>query len=52
MTRGDVTVRGGRPEHLEIALDKLVAAPAPTVDVARGRLPRRDGPAGRGRSTS
>ena len=24
MTRGDVTVRGGRAEHLEIALDKLV----------------------------
>ena len=28
MTRGDVTVRGGRPEHLEIALDKLVQAGA------------------------
>ncbi|WP_121194593.1 UDP-N-acetylglucosamine 1-carboxyvinyltransferase [Motilibacter peucedani] len=28
MTRGDVTVRNGRPEHLEIALDKLVTAGA------------------------
>ncbi len=28
MTRGDVFVRGGRPEHLEIALDKLVQAGA------------------------
>jgi UDP-N-acetylglucosamine 1-carboxyvinyltransferase len=31
MTRGDVVVRGARPEHLEIALDKLVTAGA-TVD--------------------
>jgi UDP-N-acetylglucosamine 1-carboxyvinyltransferase len=28
MTRGDVTVRGARPEHLEIALDKLQSAGA------------------------
>jgi UDP-N-acetylglucosamine 1-carboxyvinyltransferase len=28
MTRGDVLVRGGRAEHLEIALDKLVTAGA------------------------
>ena len=28
MTRGDVFVRGGRAEHLEIALDKLVTAGA------------------------
>src|SRR3954465_5353673 len=28
MTRGDVTVRGARPEHLEIALDKLAQAGA------------------------
>jgi UDP-N-acetylglucosamine 1-carboxyvinyltransferase len=28
MTRGDVTVRGGRVDHLEVALDKLVAAGA------------------------
>src|SRR3954469_17142023 len=34
MTRGDVTVRNGRAEHLEIALDKLVRSGA-TID----RLP-------------
>jgi UDP-N-acetylglucosamine 1-carboxyvinyltransferase len=28
MTRGDITVRRARPEHLEIALDKLVTAGA------------------------
>jgi UDP-N-acetylglucosamine 1-carboxyvinyltransferase len=28
MTRGDITVRHARPEHLEIALDKLVTAGA------------------------
>ena len=28
MTRGDVTVRGARPHHLEIVLDKLVTAGA------------------------
>ena len=28
MTRGDLTVRGARPEHLEIALDKLQSAGA------------------------
>ena len=32
MTRGDVTVQGGRPEHLEMPLDKLVQAGA-DVDV-------------------
>ncbi len=32
MTRGDVTIRNGRAEHLEIALDKLVTAGA-TVEV-------------------
>ncbi len=32
MTRGDVLVRGGRVEHLEILLDKLVSAGA-SVDV-------------------
>ena len=31
-TRGDVTVRGGRAEHLEIALDKLVRSGA-DIDV-------------------
>lgn len=34
MTRGDVTVRGARPEHLEIVLDKLTDAGA-----AVGRVP-------------
>jgi UDP-N-acetylglucosamine 1-carboxyvinyltransferase len=33
-TRGDVTVRGTVPQHLEIALDKLVRAGA-TVDVGQ-----------------
>ena len=28
MTRGDITVHNARPEHLEIALDKLVTAGA------------------------
>jgi UDP-N-acetylglucosamine 1-carboxyvinyltransferase len=28
MTRGDITVRNGRPEHLEITLDKLTTAGA------------------------
>ena len=28
MTRGDVTILGGRPEHLEVPLDKLVQAGA------------------------
>lgn len=32
MTRGDVTIRGGRPEHLDIPLSKLVDAGA-QVDV-------------------
>jgi len=35
MTRGDVLVRGGRAEHLEVPLDKLVAAGA-SVDVEPG----------------
>jgi UDP-N-acetylglucosamine 1-carboxyvinyltransferase len=35
MTRGDVTVRGGRPEHLSVPLDKLVQAGA-AVDVVDG----------------
>ena len=51
MTRGDVLVRGGRAEHLEIALDKLVQAGA-TVERRAGRLPGRAWTAGRGRSTS
>ena len=44
MTRGDVTVRGGRAEHLEVPLDKLVATGA-QVDVLpdgfRVRMDRR-----------
>ncbi len=35
MTRGDVVVRGGRPEHLEVPLDKLRAAGA-QVDAVDG----------------
>ncbi|MDP9418420.1 MAG: UDP-N-acetylglucosamine 1-carboxyvinyltransferase [Actinomycetota bacterium] len=35
MTRGDVTIRNGRAEHLEIALDKLVTAGA-EVEVLPG----------------
>jgi UDP-N-acetylglucosamine 1-carboxyvinyltransferase len=37
MTRGDVTVLGGEPTHLEIALDKLVTAGA-QVDAGAGRF--------------
>jgi UDP-N-acetylglucosamine 1-carboxyvinyltransferase len=44
LTQGDVTVRGGRFEHLEVALDKLVAAGA-LVDLLpdgfRVRMPQR-----------
>jgi len=44
MTQGDVHVRGGRVDHLEVALDKLVAAGA-SVDAAhdgfRVRMDRR-----------
>jgi UDP-N-acetylglucosamine 1-carboxyvinyltransferase len=36
MTRGDVTVRGGRPEHLEMPLDKLVQAGACVEQVSGG----------------
>lgn len=36
MTRGDVTIRGGRPEHLEIPLEKLVKAGADVSDVTGG----------------
>ncbi len=35
MTRGDVLVRGGRADHLEVPLDKLVATGA-QVDVTEG----------------
>ena len=36
MTRGDITVRGARPEHLDIALDKLVTAGAQVTMVEDG----------------
>ncbi|MDQ3611333.1 MAG: UDP-N-acetylglucosamine 1-carboxyvinyltransferase [Actinomycetota bacterium] len=36
MTRGDVTVTGGRPEHLEMPLDKLVQAGAVVETVEDG----------------
>ena len=36
MTRGDVTVLGGRPEHLEMPLDKLVTSGATVSDVDGG----------------
>ena len=39
MTRGDVTVRNGRPQHLEIALDKLVSAGAAVDSRRRRRVP-------------
>ena len=36
MTRGDITVRRARPEHLEIALDKLVTAGASVTALEDG----------------
>ena len=36
MTRGDVTVVGGRPEHLDMPLDKLVQAGAEVSRVPQG----------------
>jgi UDP-N-acetylglucosamine 1-carboxyvinyltransferase len=36
MTQGDVTIRNGRPGHLEIALDKLVTAGAQVEELATG----------------
>lgn len=44
MTQGDITIIGGRPEHLEIPLDKLVAAGAvvtTTPDGFRVKMDRR-----------
>jgi UDP-N-acetylglucosamine 1-carboxyvinyltransferase len=44
LTHGDVLVRSGRPEHLEIALDKLTSAGAvvtPEPDGFRVRMDRR-----------
>jgi len=36
MTRGDITIKGGRADHLEIPLDKLVAAGAVITSTADG----------------
>jgi UDP-N-acetylglucosamine 1-carboxyvinyltransferase len=36
MTQGDVTVKGGRSEHLEIALDKLTTAGATVTELEGG----------------
>jgi UDP-N-acetylglucosamine 1-carboxyvinyltransferase len=36
MTRGDVTVRGARPEHLEIVLDKLSTSGATVIGTPDG----------------
>jgi UDP-N-acetylglucosamine 1-carboxyvinyltransferase len=36
MTRGDVTVRGARPEHLEMLLDKMVTCGATVVGTNDG----------------
>jgi len=44
MTQGDITIHGGRPEHLEVPLDKLVAAGAvitTTPDGFRVRMDKR-----------
>jgi UDP-N-acetylglucosamine 1-carboxyvinyltransferase len=47
-TRGDVTVRGAHPEHLEIALDKLVRAGADVEILGRGGPPGSEGVAAGG----
>ncbi len=44
-TRGDVTVRGGRAEHLELALDKLARCGADVDVMADGFRVRMDGQA-------
>ena len=36
MTRGDITIRGGRVEHLEVPLDKIVEAGAVVTSTADG----------------
>ena len=44
MTQGDITIHGGRPEHLEVPLDKLVSAGAvitTTTDGFRVRMDKR-----------
>ena len=42
MTQGDITIHGGRPEHLEVPLDKLVAAGAVITTTADGFRVRMD----------
>lgn len=42
MTRGDITIIGGRPEHLEIPLDKLIATGAVVTSTNDGFRVRMD----------
>mgnify|MGYP000424243975 FL=1 len=42
MTQGDITIHGGRPEHLEVPLDKLVSAGAVITTTADGFRVRMD----------
>jgi UDP-N-acetylglucosamine 1-carboxyvinyltransferase len=42
MTQGDITIRGGRADHLEIPLDKLVAAGAVVTSTTDGFRVRMD----------
>ena len=42
MTQGDITIHGGRPEHLEVPLDKLVAAGAVITTIHDGFRVRMD----------
>jgi UDP-N-acetylglucosamine 1-carboxyvinyltransferase len=42
MTQGDITIHGGRPDHLEVPLDKLVSAGAVITTTADGFRVRMD----------
>jgi len=42
MTQGDITIHGGRADHLEIPLDKLVAAGAVVTSTSNGFRVRMD----------